>query len=799
MKDYPVIPITASFISGIILASQFTISNDVLSALIALLAGALLIIILLNRNNRTAHYKKYLLVIICFIVLFLSIINYQSLAKIVPLNIHKEKGVSITGRINSIELINERSLTIHIDCDTMLFSDSILVKNVQLIGRVFENNKSKLDSLYSHLYPGYFLKTKGTFSSGREKRNPGEFDYREYLLRKNISGSITIISAEDVEVIAGERELISSFIFDIRKTIDNVISKYHNKETAGLLRGLLLADRSDISSEAKTDFINSGVVHILAVSGLHVGYIVMIFLIVSGRFNITLRLILTMIGIFFFLLITNSPPSVFRASVMAMVVLITRLTGRNSNIFNSLALAALIILLIDAKELFNPGFQLSFSAVLAIALFVPTLNKIIHSSFIKNGWIKNLLLFLIVSLSAQLGTLPFTLMYFGKFSVVGIFTNLFVIPLAGIIIAIGILTITLSILSGLLASFASATNMLLSGILFDVIHFTGNLEFSFLSVQGFTTLDTLIFYVMIIVFIYFYKIFLNPIPKTLLIILGIVNIYLFTSLDNEPFFKKNELNILMIDVGQGDAILIKFPNGETALIDAGDATFYSDTGERIILPLLSYLGIDKIDYGFVSHLDSDHYGGFVSLIHHNKIKKIIKPETDTASLKDKKFESYLVKSAVPFESYKTEKMEIGNTSIYVLTGDLITKTKLSHNNKSGVLKLVYGESEILFTGDIEKQAEQIYASSYQNFLQSDILKVAHHGSKTSSTQNFLAMVNPDISLISAGIQNKFKHPSIEIVNRIKQQGSKIHRTDESGALFLVTDGSKFSLVEWNSK
>lgn len=797
MKDYPVILITASFISGIILANYFTVSYDVLIVLLTIFSIVFIALVILYLRKRAGQLKKYLLSVAAAIVCVLAMMNLTTEVKTKSLSIHKEKNVYVSGKITSIDLIGERSVSIKINCDTVLFSDSILLKNIQLIGRIFDNNKIILDSLYKNMYPGYEVSLKGTFSSGREKRNPGEFNYREYLLAKNISGSITVFSAGAVKIKTGERELISSAIFDIRKAIDKVISEYHKKETAGLLRGLLLADRSEISADAKTDFINSGVVHILAVSGLHVGYIIMIFLIISGRMNIRLRLLLTMLGILFFLLITNSPASVFRASVMAIVVILARMSGRSSNIYNSLSLAALIILVIESRELFNPGFQLSFSAVFAIAVIVPALKKIINSSFMKSGLIKNILLLLAVSLSAQIGTLPFTLMYFGKFSLIGIFANLFVIPLAGLIIAIGIFTLALSLVSTILASMASATNIFLSGILYDAVHVAGNIDYSFMNVFGFTALDSILYYFFLVVFIICHKKFLNLLPKILLIIIIVLNIYLYTSLDNVEFFKKNQLNILMIDVGQGDAILVKFPNGKTALIDAGDATFYYDAGEKIVLPLLNYLGIGKIDYGIVSHLDTDHYGGFVSLIHHKKINSILKLETDSSQIKDLRFESYLNKNNVQFEFYRIGKSEFGNVRLYCLTGDLIRSSKLSNNNRSGVLKLVYGETEILFTGDIEKQSEHFYATSFGSFLESDILKVAHHGGKTSTTDGFLFLVKPEISLISAGVQNKFRHPSSEVISRLQKYGSKIIRTDESGAILLTSDGTKFSQIVWN--
>jgi competence protein ComEC len=259
----------------------------------------------------------------------------------------------------------------------------------------------------------------------------------------------------------------------------------------------------------------------------------------------------------------------------------------------------------------------------------------------------------------------------------------------------------------------------------------------------------------------------------------------------------NYLSIMMIDVGQGDSFLIKFPNGKTALVDAGNTTLTYDNGDRVIIPLLKYLGIKKIDYGIVTHIDSDHYGGFVALILEGMIGEIIKPEIDTSLSKDRRFEEFIRERGVLVNYFKEEKMEIGKAALYFLYDDeVINISDESTNNRSGIFKLVYGETSFLFTGDVEKDVENFYANKYQHFLDSDVLKVGHHGSKTSSSSEFLNYVSPELSLISAGFKNKFGHPVDEVIQRLEAQGSNIYRTDLQKAILLRSDGQEIKLINW---
>ncbi|MDZ7623072.1 MAG: ComEC/Rec2 family competence protein [Ignavibacteriaceae bacterium] len=344
---------------------------------------------------------------------------------------------------------------------------------------------------------------------------------------------------------------------------------------------------------------------------------------------------------------------------------------------------------------------------------------------------------------------------------------------------------------------SAAANDILSGFILSVIKFSGDLPFSHLSITNYSLIDLILFYLMLTLLLYYLVRFINIKAKLALFILIIANAILFSSIDDKKLLPDGYLSVLMIDVGQGDSFLIKFPDGKTALVDAGNTTFTFDNGDRVLIPLLNYLGIKKIDYGIVTHIDTDHYGGFVALILEGMIGEIIKPEIDTSLSKDKRFEEFISERGIPVNYFKEEKMEIGNAALYFLYDDeIINMAGESTNNRSGIFKLVYGETSFLFTGDVEKNVENIYANKYQHFLDSDVLKVGHHGSKTSSSTGFLRYVSPELSLISAGFKNKFGHPVEEVIQRLEAEGSTIYRSDMQKAILLRSDGQEIKLINW---
>ncbi|MFN3873254.1 MAG: DNA internalization-related competence protein ComEC/Rec2 [Ignavibacterium sp.] len=794
MKNYPFIRFAILFTSGIIIGKFIPI--PIVIAYILILVSIVLFII-----SKKIYYSKFLLltsfVIFSFslgLVIY-SFHNNEIQSKLSSFN--KEKNVSAYGTIKEIELKKDYEISFILKTDSISIANKIIITNENLLCRLRSDSVDR-KIFYDEAKPGNKILIKGTFQQGRNIRNPGEFDYRKFLLSKGITGIITSYDSASVLILSYDYFVFSNIVFQVRKQIDELIHKLHNNQTAGLLRGLLLADRTEIDYETKQNFVNSGVIHILAVSGLHVGYILLFFLVVLGRFNIYTRSILTIIGLFSFMIITGIPASVFRATLMSVILIIAFLSGRSTNLLNSIALSAVIILIFKPDEIFNPGFQLSYSAVLSIALIYPIIQKMILQTSITNKFVKNILLFAAVSLSVQIGTLPFTLAYFNKLSVISLFANLIVIPLAGIIVGLAIITLLIGSLLPSIVIYFAIVNNVITALMMDLIRFTGNLDFAFIRINNFSIIDSIIFYLFILILIYSFRKSENLKFKFVIGLMVFANIFIFNQLDNKKLLPDGVLIVLMIDVGQGDSFLIKFPNNKTALIDAGAVDPFFDTGERIIIPLLDYLEIEKIDYGFISHLDTDHYGGFASLIYNKRVREVYRPKPDSSE-KSLRFEKFLDKMRISKHTYDRNKKEIGNVAIYFLNySDNDYLQKLSSNDRSGIIKIVYGNNSFLFVGDAEIPAEKFYLKSNRKFLDSDVLKVGHHGSQTASSKEFLEAVSPDISLVSVGIKNKFGHPSEIVLKRLMKLNSKILRTDSLGAVLLQSDGNEIKIIDWRN-
>ncbi len=766
-----------------------------LITLIILFTLLSLVLTVLSKEYRLQKLGKVTLYI-TFVVLglFIAIQNSEEINS--PLiKYHKEKNAKLYANVKNVELIKSYEIIFTVISDSIIIDSKTFVTQDFLICK-FRGDSIQKNKLYKKIQPGNKIYLTGTFQKGREQRNPGEFDYDKYLRSKGITGLFISYDTDSISITDSKRNIFNFYLFALRKSIDEIIVNIHNKETSDLLRGLILADRSGIDTETKNAFVNSGVVHILAVSGLNVGYVILIFIIVFGRFSIFTKSILTIIGLIIFMMITGTTPPVVRATIMGIIIILTFLSNRSTNIYNSISIAAVIILSFSPQEIYDPGFQLSFGAVLSTAIIYPYMQSWIEKLNLKWKWFEKILLFMGVSLSAQIGTIPFTLIYFAKLSVVSILANLFVIPISGIITAIAFITIFLGSFSYFLAQYFAYANDLLTLVMMEFIRYTGTLEFSFLWIRNYSLFDSIVFYLLLTFILVSIIRIQKTVIKISIVVLSFAVIILYSSFDDEKLLTDGRLNIMMIDVGQGDSFLIKFPNGKTALIDAGEANPFIDNGERVIIPLLDYLGIDKIDYGFISHLDLDHYGGFVSLIYNDRIKEIYRPLPDS-SKKSVRLEKFLKLKHIKTHIYDKSILELGNAKVYILNKPYDQfYSNLSGNDKSGVLKIVYGNTSFLFVGDCEHPAEYYLASNFKNMLDSDVLKVGHHGSPTGSSEIFLNLVSPEISLVSAGIKNKFDHPAKSVLASLENIKSKIYRTDLMGAVLLQSDGEVIKRINW---
>lgn len=794
MNKYPLIKFIVFFICGIILES-------ILKLPINIIFPSLLILFLLSLILYIKYKSAYGNAIVVLTIILAGSFHYalSGFEKTTyPYALPKYRNAFLYGRIISVDLIRKDRLNFTVEVDSVKWNDSVSKKRVNIFCAIISTNKN-LRRIYDGISVGSGVRMIGTLMKARDKRNPGEFDYQDYLFRRKISALFYVYDSDNFTLTDSESKFFPDLVFKIRRSIDNMIFRQHDFITASLLRGLLLADRNMIDYEIKEKFINAGVIHILAVSGLHVGFIAFMFFVLLQRINITIRYLLTVSGLVVYMIITNSPPSVTRAVIMASTYIIAKYSGRDSSPFNTLAIAAFIILLINPGELFEPGFQLSFAAVLSILTLTPYFNNVIAGREYFNQknkrWLKNILLFMTVSLAAQIGTLPFTIIYFHKVSLIALLSNLIVIPLVGIIVSLGIVTLAFSAAFPLLGKLYASAAILFSHLMLKVADFIGSIDFAYVRINQFSWYDLILFYIVLIFLRYLAYRYKNISFRITAAILSGAVMILFMKIDNYEYFPENKLTVMAIDVGQGDAFLARLPAGDYILIDAGSATDYFDNGKRTIIPLMDYLGIDVINYGFISHVDNDHYGGFISLIKEGRVNYLFKPETDSSDGSDIELENLLKSKRVPYEYYDHKIIKYPKSRLYVLN---VNKDDdfLNSNDRSGILKIVYGNTSFLFTGDASKKIENKLINRYGEFLHSDVLKVAHHGSKTSTSEKFLEFVNPSYALISAGVGNYFKHPSPEVIALLKKTDVRILRTDRQGALLLRSDGENIEVINW---
>lgn len=656
------------------------------------------------------------------------------------------------------------------------------------------------DQFLDSLEYGVRVSLSGEIALAGTARNPGEFDMRRYLEVNDIYARIYLGGRDDVVIQQKTGNwFLSYIIYPLRKNIAQNFDRFLGGEESKFLKGILIGDRSEIPFETKEAFINSGVMHILAVSGLHVGMIILIVisLLTALRIPEKPKIITTCFILISFVFLTGQSPSVVRASVMGVILLSSFLLERKIDIFNSLAVAAIVLLFFDAKQLFHPGFQLSFAAVISIVLLYPkiaSVEKFIPKNIRRLNVSKFIIGLAAVSISAAIGTLPFTSYYFGKISIIGLAANLLVVPFTGIVLALGITTTVFSFVSTWIGSIFAETTKSAAGLLLHSVAVFGNWKYSFIY-SNFTFFSGLLFYCIIIfLFTLNRKYFIK---RTIFILLIASNIFLYYFI----FFKDEpELKATFIDVGQGDAIFLEFPNGKNMLVDGGAKTFYRDAGQRFIAPFLIRQGVSQIDFVVNSHPHHDHLGGIPYLIRNFEIGKIIDAGSFEKSDIFKEYKHLKDSSRINYQIIKRgETIDVAdNVRMYVLHPFEEFDSTDTHdlNNQSLVLKIVFGKTELILTGDAEKATETKLINQYKNFLEVDILKCGHHGSATSSSLEFLESTKPLASVISVGYANKFNHPSKIVLDNLKRMKIKVYRTDLQGAIVLESDGMKWKEMEW---
>ncbi len=714
---------------------------------IAFLSIPIAVIILLITKN-----KKIIVILICLIIS----IGYVSILE------NKYSKIS--------DMPIKEMVTIISDIQEKEYKKVCTAKIVRNNKKILINIKMSQD-IPSIKY-GDSLYIEGEFKQPEEARNYKGYNYKQYLKTKKIIGTVEL---EKVKILKSSN---GSFIHNIQKYIRDTINGTLTDEEGNLLLAILLGDKDKLSEDIQESFKTSNLSHMLAVSGAHVSYIILglTYVLQNSIIGKKNGKIVCIIFLLAFMAITNFTPSVTRACIMAILTLFSGIIYRKSDVYTNISVAALITLIFNPYSLLDLGFQLSYGGTIGIIIFIKRIQEKKSNSKVIN-YIKQMAL---VSIYANIIIIPIMMYHFNTVSLTFIISNIMASPILGIIVITGFLFIITSItvkpLTRLIAIFIKP----ILSILIKISQICSKLPFSNILVVTPYMFNVISYYAIILYCIKSKKNNKCKIIICLLIVLILINfiIYIFPQ----------KLRIFFIDVGQGDSTLIITPDKKTVLIDGGGSDSF-DVGEKVLLPYLLDRRILKVDYVLISHFDTDHCGGILTIMEKVKVKNIIISEQAEHSENYERFKKLMIHKKIRLiEVKKGDKIKIGRYSEFKIlfpTSRLLSENPL--NNNSIVAQFNYNNFKMLFTGDIEKLAEQQILKTEKAEIRADILKVAHHGSKTSSIPEFIKAVRPRIALIGVGKNNTFGHPNQQTIKNLENIKCRIYRTDLQGEIIIRID------------
>jgi competence protein ComEC len=671
-------------------------------------------------------------------------------------------------------------------------------------------------SVYSY---GDLLKVHGLLTRPDEPGNPGAFDYRSYLARRGIGVILMTSGNKDITWLGIGGNPVTRWLLLEKKKILEVHRRTLSPDKAALVNGIVFGTQGEIPRQVWQIFSETGIVHILSVSGMHVGLVLAGVLAVLGLLHVPVLLVApaaSMILVFYALL-CGLGPAVTRATLMALLFLWAHRLGRQQDWPTTLAFAALMILLWKPQAVYDIGFQLSFAATWGILYVGPFLDKMLKSFIRWPAWLHVIIW---VSLAAQLATLPLVAWYYNIVSPVSLLANIIAAPLTGLILALGAAAGILGLFSTTLAGLINASTSLALDVFLGLTSFIRTLPGAFIYVPAPSILFLPAWYLLLCFGTALYSVQGRSLVESFLVrrrrvaavaALGTA-LLLVAWVTQWP--GEQRLVIHMIDVGQGESILIQTPAGKNMLVDAGgwSGEFESGqgAGDKVVVPYLRRSGIRRLDVLLITHPHEDHAGGAgavarafpVALAVVSPVGQLVQEGPAVAgNAKDPKG----VYDEPDYYARLLRYLASRGTSVKTAgAGDLIEMdpkveirilapprpplhgTHSDANNGSVVLLLRYGQQTFLLTGDIELEAQQWLLDSGIG-LAAEVLKVPHHGSRFLLS-DFVGKVKPSVALISVGRHNRFGFPAAKTINLLQESGAKIYQTDRDGATILTADG-----------
>lgn len=803
---------------------------------------------------RNKNIRSMVALFFMFIFFVMGVLNIMSTGKKEKLCTEigdRELPCTVSGKIKEIKT-DGLSDTYYIMADSIVSSEFAYKGKIGIViytsaGKERKNNPGNTDHIYLDYINGDYICMSGTVSVPDSATNPGTFDQYIYLRNK---GYYLCISNGTIESGNHRPYSIEGFLYGIKNRCTKIIDNSFDSESAGIVKAMLVADKSTLDKNIKKLYSENGIAHIMAISGVHVAIIGMtlygflrklrIGRLISGTFSIA---IIILYGI-----MTGMSSSTERAVIMLILSIAAEYFGRKTDAPTSMGFAMIIMVLGNPYVILDAGFQLSFAAITGVTVVAPQLRKLLRmfKCFIKEAdekkkqkhkkimslrkMIIKLIDALVVGIASFITTTPVIIYYYYQFPPYSILINLIVIPLVSLIVGGSILVVLTGLFfTGAAVVMTYPVRLILFGYKYLCIFASGLPGASVL--VGHISIGMLFVYYLSVVLI-FAILRMIRIGKTerggpiLYLMLATV---LFLTVVYEVYSYDKSLKIVYMDVGQGDGVLLRTSGHGGILIDGGSSS-NKRVGEYVMVPVLKYYGVSEVEYAFVSHGDVDHVSGLEYLLNEEQsgvhVVNLVLPEYgDQDALQELKSEATANNVNIiymkPGDNITYNHQQAETINIECLYPDeeagqgvldtnnlsMILKTTITWDVREADIENLNKSSDsdaslsLLFVGDAGIAAEQRLIELYEknslgeipDSIACDILKVGHHGSRNSSGSDFLKRVSAMYGIISCGKDNRYGHPHAETLERLKMADTKYMTTKEHGAIILSIERGDWSL------
>jgi competence protein ComEC len=678
-----------------------------------------------------------------------------------------------------------------------------------------------LVQVYSHsrlFSPGDRILFRAGLRPFRNFENPGRYDYERAMMIKGFACAAVVGDGRGIVPLGrGSLGPVQDGLESVRRPLRAFIRERLFPWQAAVFRALILGETQDVDPELRDLFTRTGLGHILAVSGLHVGLIAWavffsVRFLLSLSYRLTLRLdirktaaLITCIPVAAYALLAGFHVSSQRAMIMVLAYLLSVVLDRQKEVWSTFSIAALVVLAIDPHAIFSLSFHLSFGAVIGLLLLASPIQSAFSYGF--QQWERErgggrLLRYIIglgaATCAASLFLLPLIAFHFHRLSAVSVPANLMVLPFLGVwILPLGLLSSAMLPISGSLASLLLEAGSWGLDLTLMIMEFWAGLSFAEVWLVRPSLLEIGLFYAILLCIL--------RLKSTRGARIGLAVLLAVLAGDVLYWIRQTQFNthlkVTYLDVGSGHAALVQFPGRERMLIDGGGSAQEDfDMGRMVVAPCLLALKIRRVDYLVMSHPESDHMNG-LSFIASQFHPKEFWHNGDPVDMPAYHRLMGLVRSKGIPERLPSDlrgPIEIGGVGIELLhpEGERDSSKRTKLNDRSMVLKLTHGRNSFLFPGDLERGGEEIVIPTRGTSLRSNVLLVPHHGSRGSCSEEFLEQVDPRFCIISArgGVPLRFPHP--DLLRRLEARGCEILRTDRHGAVIVTSRNDRIEISTW---